>query len=39
MGRMVPREVLVYLEYQGYLVFLVDLRFRDNQNKMAVKGM
>jgi len=36
---MVLREFRVYLEYQEYLVFLVDLSFQDNQNKMVVKDM
>lgn len=36
---MVPREVLVYLEYQGYLAFLVGLSFQDNLNKMAELDM
>lgn len=29
----------MYLEYQEYLVFLVDLSFRDNRNKMVEKDM
>jgi len=36
---MVLREFRVYLEYQEYLAFLVDLRFQDNQYKMVVKDM
>jgi len=36
---MVLREFRVYLEYQEYLAFLVDLSFQDNQNKMVVKDM